>query len=118
MDGVVMVVTNRFPYKKSAANSLHKWVNYCTDSLLEARGPKTFSLHPTHLPTNQPTHWSTYLWIILLLIPWRKQDRQPWHEQAGARAHSDAYVVDVEDMTFLDLSCASYEGKENDRESI
>ena len=32
-------------------------------------------------------------------------------------ALSDAYGVDVEDMTFLDLFCASYEGEENDRES-
>ena len=31
--------------------------------------------------------------------------------------YSDAYGVDVEDMTFLDLFCASYEGEENDRES-
>jgi hypothetical protein len=31
--------------------------------------------------------------------------------------YSNAYGVDAEDMTFLDLFCASYEGKENDRES-
>jgi hypothetical protein len=31
--------------------------------------------------------------------------------------YSNAYGVDVEDMTFLDLFCASYEGEENDRES-
>ena len=42
-----------FPTKRVHPIPYTKWVNYTTDSLLEARDPKTFSLHPTHLPTNQ-----------------------------------------------------------------